>query len=150
MLQFFHTQPDGSYVMCDSNNLRRLLKQILVRNDFQLVANDLDDFPLANRAKNVTIKCKTPVIRNKFAAPEQRWKAMDEVVPGYDEKADIWKIPDVCEFFTSTPGATTPGYEALHNQLVGIHGLCKRITSSERPSAEQVLQEYLRVFNSLR
>ena len=154
ILNFLHTQPEGAFVLCDSNSLRSLLRQFVVRSDFQLLANDLDNLPIANRPKNITIKCSKSPIQATFVAPEQRWKEsfnyVDELASGYDEKTDIWKIPDMCDFFVSTPGGITPGLEALRHQLTTIHGLCKRKLPSQRPSAEQVLQEYTRVFNGLR
>ena len=61
----------GVRVMCDSNDLYKLLQQFLITVDFRLVLNDLDALPeVTNTSK---IKCGHREIVSDFAAPEQLW-----------------------------------------------------------------------------
>ncbi|MGH0172040.1 UNVERIFIED_CONTAM: hypothetical protein FKN15_062547 [Acipenser sinensis] len=49
IVNFLHSSPMGTCVMCDSNDLGNTLSQYLLTSDFHLVANDLDALPLVDR-----------------------------------------------------------------------------------------------------
>jgi len=135
----------GMRVMCDSNDLYKLLQQFLVTDDFRLVLNDLDALPeVTNTSK---VKCGHWEIISDFAAPEQLWP-FDDVdfddayMPEYDEKTDIWKIPDVCIHFLGSCSKC----HFIKNRLFKIHNKCKENNPSSRPSALEVLEEYKNVW----
>lgn len=135
----------GVRVMCDSNDLYKLLQQFLVTADLRLVLNDLDALPeVTNTSK---IKCGHREIVSDFAAPEQLWpfddiSFSDAYMPEYDEKIDIWKIPDVCSHFLGNCSKCI----LIRNKLFKIHNRCKENDASRRPSAPKVLEEYKRVW----
>lgn len=146
LIAFFHSGPLGTRVMCDSNDLHKTLSQYLVTSDLWLVANDLDALPRVNRTEGLLIKCGHRELSGDFVAPEQRWQLDnmpfdDSIMPGYDEKTDIWKIPDVCDHFL---GDVT-GADNLRFHLFGVHKQCKQIDPGLRPTAEDVVMKYLRV-----
>lgn len=82
---FLHNSPTGSRINCDMNGLHRALTQFLVTDNFNVVLNDLDDIPLADKTnrcewglsnvierhsenfKNDTIED----FKDNFLAPEQ-------------------------------------------------------------------------------
>ncbi|XP_072032793.1 protein O-mannose kinase-like [Amphiura filiformis] len=68
IINFLHSSPTGTHVMCDSSNLNKTLSQFLVTSDLHVVVNDLDMLPV------------TPHMAH------------------FDEKTDIWKIPAVVEY----------------------------------------------------
>jgi len=135
----------GVRVMCDSNELYKLLQQFLVTADLCLILNDLDALPeVTNTSK---IKCGHHEIVSDFAAPEQLWPFddidfNDAYMPEYDEKIDIWKIPDVCTHFLGNCSECN----FIRNKLFKIHNRCKEIDASRRPSALEVRKEYKRVW----
>jgi len=131
----------GVRVMCDSNDLYKLLQQFLVTADLRLVINDLDALPEVN--DTLKIKCGHREIISDFAAPEQLWPFDDvnfdeSYMPGYDEKADIWKLPDVCIQFLGNCSEC----HFIRNRLFKIHNRCKENDPSKRPSALEVREEY--------
>ena len=131
----------GVRVMCDSNDLYKLLQQFLVTADLRLVLNDLDALPEVNNTSK--IKCGHREIVSDFAAPEQLWP-FDDVnfddlyMPGYDEKTDIWKLPDVCMHFLGNCSEC----HFIRNRLFKIHNRCKESNPGRRPSALEVHEEY--------
>jgi len=131
----------GVRVMCDSNDLYKLLQQLLITADLHLVVNDLDALPeVTNTSK---IKCGYQEIISDFAAPEQLWpfddvNFDDALMPEYDEKTDIWKIPDVCLHFLGNCSECL----FIKNWLFKIHNRCKENNPSRRPSALEVREEY--------
>ena len=135
----------GVRVMCDSNDLYKLLQQFLVTADLRLVLNDLDALPeVTNTSK---IKCGHREIISDFAAPEQLWpfddvNFDDAYMPEYDEKTDIWKIPDVCIHFLGSCSECT----IIKNQLFKIHNRCKENDPNSRPSAPEVSEVYRSVW----
>jgi len=135
----------GVRVMCDSNDLYKLLQQFLITVDLRLVLNDLDAVPeVTNTSK---IKCGHREIISDFAAPEQLWP-FDDVdfndvdMPEYDEKTDIWKIPDVCIHFLGSCSECN----VIKNRLFKIHNRCKENNAHRRPSALEVREEYKNVW----
>ncbi|KAG9344028.1 hypothetical protein JZ751_012504 [Albula glossodonta] len=142
-LHFLHNSPAGTRVMCDSNDLAKTLSQFLLTSDFHLVVNDLDALPRADQARGQLVKCGSRELQGDFVAPEQLWPHRkegalfsDELMPGYDEKTDVWKIPDVAHFLLGR----VPGGDVAHFHLFQIHGECKRKDPARRPSARDVLE----------
>ncbi|XP_071448599.1 protein O-mannose kinase-like [Hetaerina americana] len=127
-------------VMCDSNDLKKLLSQFLVTNDFSLILNDMDAIPLV---KNGGIKCGHKELKGDFVAPEQLWKLpgnfSDMKQPGYDEKTDIWKAPSVCNYFL---GNVSDGNE-IKKKLASIHKRCKALVPKDRPTAGDLAEVYM-------
>ena len=147
ILKNLHNSPIGTRVLCDSNDLIKTLSQFLLTMDFRLIVNDLDALPLVNATANVKIKCGHREIHGDFAAPEQLWPYEDQPfddarMPSYDEKVDIWKIPDICQHFLSSHSEG----RVLLFHLFKIHKKCKLENPSMRPSADQVLEQYKQVW----
>ena len=131
-------------VMCDSNDVHKTLSQYLLTDDLEVVANDLDALPRVTSAAGVV--CGNRELGGQFVAPEQRWpyprrKYFHREMPPYDEKSDIWKIPDVCELLIGE----VSGGELVRFHLFSVHKRCKETDPALRPSAAQVLAEYDRV-----
>jgi len=148
VLQFLHTSPIGVRVMCDSNTLEKTLSQFLLSESLDLIANDLDALPEVKPGS--TIKCGPRQLYGTFVAPEQLWPHENEAfkdskMPGYNEKTDIWKIPDVCNFFLGK----SPDAQSLGFHLFQIHKQCKSEDPAERPTAVQVAQHYLDLVRDL-
>ncbi|MBN3303818.1 SG196 kinase, partial [Amia calva] len=150
-LAFLHSSPAGVRVMCDSSDLAKTLSQYLLTNDFHLVANDLDALPRVERQAGGLVKCGHRELLGDFVAPEQRWphgeelQFTDRLMPGYDEKTDIWKIPEVVNFLLGR----VQGSDQVHFHLFDIHAQCKKRDPSQRPSAQEVLQLYRTVLDTM-
>ena len=149
IIKFLHNSPIGTRVMCDSSDLEKTLSQFLVTNDFKLVVNDVDALPKVDHATGEKIKCGPRQLYGDFIAPEQRWDIPDQEfdnskLPPYDEKTDIYKIPDVCEFFLGDSQAS----EMLKYHLFKLHKRCKSNDPTERPTATQVAEEYKLIWES--
>ncbi|NWX91691.1 SG196 kinase, partial [Nothoprocta pentlandii] len=151
IIRFLHGSPLGTLVMCDSNDLAKVLSQYLLTSDFHVLVNDLDALPLVNRSAGVLVKCGRRELRGEFVAPEQRWPHGEEVpfdddlMPAYDEKTDIWKIPDVANFLLGH----VEGSDIVRLHLFDIHAACKKKDPAERPSAQEVLDTYRKVLTLL-
>ena len=71
--------------------------------DLRLVLNDVDAIPEADSSRGLAVKCgHREIHRSPFIAPEQLWPwpdrpFRDEDMPGYDEKIDIWRIPQTLQ-----------------------------------------------------
>lgn len=142
LLVFLHNSSLGIRVMCDSNDLNKTLNQLLVTVDLRLILNDLDALPEVI-LPNGKIKCGRRKITGDFAAPEQRWlfdnQPFDDgkLLP-YDEKSDVWKIPDVCRHFLRNH----PDTQTLVFHLFKIHQKCRIENPVLRASALDVLLAY--------
>ncbi|XP_074143504.1 protein O-mannose kinase isoform X2 [Sminthopsis crassicaudata] len=152
IIHYLHTSPVGTLVMCDSSDLDKILSQYLLTSSFNIVANDLDALPTVNKGNGTLIKCGHRELLGEFVAPEQLWPYGEEVpfengrMPPYDEKTDIWKIPDVSSFLLGH----VEGSDVVRFHLFEIHQACKKKNPEERPSAQEVLDTYQKVLNSLR
>ncbi|XP_028319522.1 protein O-mannose kinase [Gouania willdenowi] len=152
ILHYLHNSPAGRRVMCDSNSLEKTLSQFLLTNDFHLVVNDLDALPEVVPSRGLLVKCGHRELTGNFVAPEQLWpfsengeSFSDDVMPGYDEKTDIWKIPDVTWFLMGK----VPAGDVVHFHLFQIHEQCKRKDPNLRPNALDVLAVYKSVYSNM-
>lgn len=152
ILHYLHNSPAGRRVMCDSNSLEKTLSQFLLTNDFHLVVNDLDALPEVDLSRGLLVKCGHRELTGDFVAPEQLWPYRnkgqpfsDDLMPGYDERTDIWKIPDVTWFLMGR----VPGGDVVHFHLFQIHEQCKKDDPKLRPSALDVLKVYKSVYISM-
>lgn len=141
MIGFLHSSPIGTRVMCDSNDIDKTLSQFLVNPDLTLVVNDLDALPEVTDGQG--IKCGHRQLFGDFVAPEQLWpygdvSFSDDLMPGYDEKTDIWKIPNMCNYFLGDSNEAS----LLQFHLYQIHKQCKDRSPEHRPSALEVLNAY--------
>uniref|UniRef100_A0A8C6W927 Protein O-mannose kinase n=1 Tax=Nannospalax galili TaxID=1026970 RepID=A0A8C6W927_NANGA len=152
ILNYLHHSPVGTRVMCDSNDLPKTLSQYLLTSNFSIVANDLDALPLVNRNSQTFVKCGHRELHGDFVAPEQLWPYgkdapfQDDLMPSYDEKIDIWKIPDVSSFLLGR----VEGSDMVRFHLFDIHKACKSQAPAERPTAQDVLDAYQNILHSLR
>ncbi|KAJ7313219.1 hypothetical protein JRQ81_004499 [Phrynocephalus forsythii] len=150
IIHYLHNSPLGTFVMCDSNDLEKVLSQYLLTSSFHIVVNDLDALPLVNQSAGELIKCGHQELQGEFVAPEQLWPYgndipfEDNLMPPYDEMTDIWKIPDVSNFLLGD----VDGSDLVRFHLFDIHRACKK-RPAERPSAKMVLDTYRKVLASL-
>ncbi|NXK29910.1 SG196 kinase, partial [Piprites chloris] len=150
VIHYLHSSPLGTLVMCDSNDLDKVLSQYLLTSDFHILVNDLDALPLVNRSAGRLVKCGHRELQGEFVAPEQHWPYgdvpfEDDLMPPYDEKTDIWKIPDVSNFLLGH----VEGSDIVRLHLFDIHAACKKKDPAERPSAREVLDTYRKVLTLL-
>ena len=150
ILSYLHNSPAGVRVMCDSNDLQKTLGQFLLTDDLKLVVNDLDALPLVNRSENGSVKCGHRQLFGDFVAPEQLWpypdrEYKDDEMPLYDEKTDIWKVPDVCNYFLGS----VDGAENIKFHLFKIHERCKSQDPAQRPTAQELVTHYKAVIYKL-
>lgn len=151
IIDYLHRSPLGTLVMCDSSDLPKTLSQYLLTSNLGIVANDLDALPLVDHSSGMLVKCGRRELRGEFVAPEQLWPSgehmpfRDDLMPPYDEKVDIWKIPDVSSFLLGH----TEGSDMVRFHLFDIHKACKSQIPAERPTAQDVLDTYQKVLKSL-
>ncbi|TKS84035.1 Protein O-mannose kinase [Collichthys lucidus] len=152
ILYYLHNSAAGRRVMCDSNSLEKTLSQFLLTSDFHLVVNDVDALPEVDRSRGLLVKCGHRELTGDFVAPEQLWPFRnigkpfsDNLMPEYDERTDIWKIPDVTWFLMGR----VPGGDLVHFHLFQIHEECKKEDPMLRPSALDVLKVYQSVYSSM-
>lgn len=152
ILHFLHNSPAGSRVMCDSNSLEKTLSQFLLTSDFHVLINDMDALPEVDWSRGFLVKCGHRELTGDFVAPEQLWPHRDkgeafsdDQMPRYDERTDIWKIPDVSRFLMGR----VPGGDLVHFHLFSIHEQCKKKDPELRPSALDVLKVYNSVYSSM-
>uniref|UniRef100_A0A8C5LPS6 Protein O-mannose kinase n=2 Tax=Leptobrachium leishanense TaxID=445787 RepID=A0A8C5LPS6_9ANUR len=151
VINYLQSSPLGLLVMCDSNDLTKVLSQYLLTSDFQVIANDLDALPAVDKDRGVLIKCGHREITGDFVAPEQLWphgsdvEFSDDLMPAYDEKTDIWKIPAVTDHLLGH----VAGSDLVRFHLFDIHAECNKKNPSERPSAQIVLESYRRIYTLL-
>ncbi|TNM92460.1 hypothetical protein fugu_019472 [Takifugu bimaculatus] len=152
ILHFLHNSPVGRRVMCDSNSLEKTLSQFLLTSDFHLVVNDLEALPEVDPSRGLLAKCGHRELTGDFVAPEQLWPHRnqgvafsDDLMPEYDERTDIWKIPDVTRFLIGR----VPGGDLVHFHLFSIYEQCKNRDPERRPSALEVLKVYKQVYSSI-
>uniref|UniRef100_A0A8C8S9C0 Protein O-mannose kinase n=1 Tax=Pelusios castaneus TaxID=367368 RepID=A0A8C8S9C0_9SAUR len=151
IIHYLHNSPLGTLVMCDSNDLEKVLSQYLLTSDFHILVNDLDALPLVNKNIGSLVKCGHRELQGEFVAPEQLWPYgegvpfEDDLMLSYDEKTDIWKIPDVSNFFLGH----VEGSDVVRFHLFDIHAACKQKNPADRPSAQMVMDTYRKVLTLL-
>ena len=144
-MNYLHNSPIGIRVMCDTYFLKKLLSQYLITDDFHMVANDLDNTPDAGKGNGIL--CHDKKEERLSVAPEQRWPLNESVpfrldlMPTYDQKVDIWKIPSVVESLLGD----VDGSSFAKSKLRKMMGRCLATNPEQRPTANEVLQEFLRV-----
>ena len=143
IINFLHDSPAGCRVMCDSNSLNKTMSQFLISDDFHLILSDIDALP-AVEGRTMLIKCGHRELFGSFVAPEQLWPFKskifdDEKMPAYDEKTDIWKVPDVIFYLL---GDTSIG-DRMKFMLFDKLRHCKNVIPSQRPSAKDLLSTFL-------
>eukprot|EP00043_Microstomoeca_roanoka_P014265 m.141083 g.141083 ORF g.141083 m.141083 type:complete len:362 (-) comp15971_c0_seq24:911-1996(-) len=144
ILVYLHHQAssEGSYVMCDAITVDKLLSQFLISDDYRLILNDVDALPLAT---GKTIKCGHRQLSGDFVAPEQRWphpnRPFDDAeMPPYDEKVDIWRVPETITALLDCDELSRHEYcAAIRPYLAMLRGRCKRLNPETRPDARWVL-----------
>jgi hypothetical protein len=132
-----HSSPIGTLVMCDGNSLGKLLTQFLFKTPDQIVLNDLDALPDASRGP---IRCGSRALTGDLIAPEQR-----ATNATYDEKIDIWRIPDVCLWFLNA----CPSNNLLQFMIRSIFEASKQSDPYRRPSARSLLNQLRRINHTL-
>ena len=150
ILEYLHHSPIGTRVMCDTNDLPKTLSQFLITDDYRLIVNDLDALPEVR--ENGTVKCGHRMLFGEFVAPEQLWPHdnqdfSDEQMPGYNEKTDIWKIPDVLVFLLGSSSRAS----RLKILLFDLFRSCKTYDALHRPSINEVKMKFesaLKLLNS--
>lgn len=153
ILSNLHSSIDGvMYVMCDTNSLEKLLTQYLLSDDVHLVLNDVDSVAEVTLVGGEWrgIKCGKRELEGEFVAPEQKYTGAtdfdDTEMQTYNEKTDIWKVPDVCNFFLdSGPEATR-----LQLKLLDIHMACKSSSPRDRPTAMQLMLTYRNLLTQIK
>ena len=145
ILKFLHNSPLGVRVMCDSNDITKTLSQYLITGDFHLVVNDLDALPEVKARQGQLVKCGHRELRGDFVAPEQLWPYSqpfsDEVMPPYDEKIDVWRIPNVVDKLLDRVRYSN----FVRRLLLEVHEFCKLENPADRPSTSEVLKVFLNV-----
>lgn len=147
ILNYIHDGPGGTRVFCDSNDLFKLLSQLLVTEDLTLVLNDMDALPEVKA--NVNIICGHRELKGSFIAPEQLWNHNfsfnESMMNGYNEKTDIWKAVAVCNYFLKD----IEGNEVALYRLFNIHRQCRNQDPSKRPTAKELVVEYIKILDEL-
>ena len=150
IINFLHSNEAGPRVMCDSNDLGKTLSQYLITDDYHIVLGDLDALPVVRKHHNELIKCGHRELYGIFVAPEQLWPFTkdpfdDERMPGYDEKTDIWKLPDVLYHLLGDSLVS----QQLKSGLFHIIRKCKSLAPQDRPTAEEILNYFLTERNKI-
>lgn len=146
VIRFLHNSSIGVRVMCDSNTLEKALSQYLLSSDLKLVANDLDATP-AVKSTEEGIHCGNRELTGLFIAPEQKWPYPErefdiKEMPLYNEKTDIFKVPDICNWFLGN----SPGVDVIKYKLFNIHKRCKSTDPRMRPNADDIVRIYENIF----
>ncbi|XP_062579986.1 protein O-mannose kinase-like [Saccostrea cucullata] len=153
ILRVLHSGIDKRiYVQCDARSLNKLTGQFLLTEDFRLVLSDVDSMEaiILNETSRRLIKCTDwGQVTGYFPAPEELWPytGMFDAsrMPLYDEKIEIWKIPDMCLSFLGDDHSALK----VKRSLKEIHKWCKNPNPRKRPSAEEVLHAYVRVLRDV-
>lgn len=140
LLQYLHLHPSGPYILCNSHSLNTLISQFAISDHLELLLTNFENIPAGNQP----IVCSQKELHGKFIAPEQSWPFSHYKMfnpddqPGYFYTTDIWKVPDVTQYFLGTSKES----EKVLNYLVLIHRKCKSKDYLQRPSVKEILKEY--------
>ena len=132
--------------MCDSPFLDKLLDQYLITDDFHLVVNDVDGLEEVTEEGGCHKRPLNLSLSSQLEIEQQGWPNGSEPLqfqlrPVYDEKIDIWKVPWVVEKLLGS--VKRSNFAKLY--LREIMEKCHAINPQERPTANEVLEELLRV-----
>jgi len=131
--------------MCDGLTPPKLLAQYSITDDFHFIVNDIDE--LTNVTEKGGCQRRPEVSRPlQKEAERQGWQNRSELLqfnlrPAYDEKIDIWKLPWIVESLLGD----VKGSSFVRSQLREAMEWCRAIDPQQRPSANEALQELLRV-----
>ena len=137
ILSRLHLSSFGRRVMCDSNDLGKLLTQFLLQQPDRLILNDLDALPDASGQK---IRCGHRQLHGNLLAPEQL-----QPNATYDEKIDVWRVPDVCNWFL----ASCRPSPLLQFLLQPLHEQSKARDPNLRVSSAWLLERYFQLNHTL-
>ena len=143
ILDHLHSTPGGPHVLCNSHSVNHVLAQFLISEDLRLILANSDNLPKVYKDGGGVI-CSKSELEGGFVAPEQKWPYSQLKVfnfneqPSYDEKTDVWKIPDVTRALL---GHSEDAMWVL-DYLLSVHHRCKRRDPDGRPSVAEVLEEY--------
>lgn len=137
IMKYMHNSSIGIRVMCDSGTMGKLLSQYLITDDFHLVVNDLDNTPDVRQVDGIVCNHKNARESNLWFAPEQRGLAESDS----DEKVEIWKIPAIARKLLGD----VDGSSFVKSKLEEVMRRCQAPNPQQRPTANEVLQELLRV-----
>jgi len=161
ILHHLHTVTGGPYVLCNSHSLEHAVSQFLISEDLQLLLANYDNLPQVKldtsdmKTPKALVRCSKSELKGNFVAPEQKWPFNQLKVfnadeqPGYNEKTDIWKIPDVVKALLGGDALKLAESEHILDYLVAVHRKCKRSNPEERPAISDVLKEYELVWSLL-
>lgn len=137
ILSYFHSSPLGVRVMCDSSDLTKTMQQYVLTENMHLVAVDLDALP--EMKNNSKVKCGHRQLFGDFVAPEQLWPYKkgpyeNTEMPGYTDKTDIWKVPNVVDFILGKSSEVL----WLKKRLFKVLSSCKKLEPSLRPNVVDI------------
>ncbi|KAL9975561.1 hypothetical protein ACROYT_G012736 [Oculina patagonica] len=141
IMNFMHNSPIGTRVMCDTGNMGKLLSQYLITDDFHLVVNDLDNTPDVRQEDRILCNGLKRKGSGEWYAPEQRWSDNLDLTPKNNEKIEIWKVPAIVEKLLGE----VDGSSFVTGKLERMLKRCQATNSKKRPTANELLQELLRV-----
>lgn len=136
----------GRY-LCDGNELRKLVSQFLLTDNLRLVVGDMDSLYKAGLDDCPNWFRKFPKFTaREFIEHENDTCALTnqtcrDTLYVIHTRADVWKIPDVCEFFLRDDKLMN-----MKANLKPFHRLCKNEDYMERPSMKHVVEFYTRMF----
>lgn len=160
------SHPHQRYILCDAREGPiKVLSQFVVTESLRLVLNDVDATP------NAMLQCPgyppgtlgarcghRQFGEGDFVAPEQLWPHpdrpfVDQEMPCYSEKADLWRVPEVLGFLLGDKfGSRLPvPYSTIFTgRLKMITTRCKYRDPTARPNITAVIRRFdgLRVLMS--
>ena len=139
IMNYMHNSPIGIRVMCDTANMGKLLSQYLITDDFHMVVNDLDNTPDVREGNGILCNGGQRNRSGQWFAPEQRWPFT--LLPDNNEKVEIWKIPAIVQKLLGD----VDGSSFVKSKLERVMKRCQATNPKKRPSANELLQELLRV-----
>ena len=141
ILNYLHNSPIGTIVMCDTATSHKALSQYLITDDFHLVVNDLDNTPLVTQANGILCKHRRATPPNTWFSPEQRGIFQSGSIPKTDEKVEIWRIPAIMKKLLGD----VDGSSFVRSKLEKVMRRCQATNPQQRPTANEVVQELLKV-----
>ena len=141
IMNYMHNSPIGIRVMCDTGTLGKLLSQYLITDDFHLVVNDLDNTPDVRDKNGLLCNSAKRKGSGVWFAPEQRWPYKADLMPNNDEKIEIWRIPAIMQRLLGG----VEGSSFVKSKLERVMKRCQATNPKQRPTANKLLQELLRV-----